>query len=214
MERRTELNAADAEAITKFLEKVFAGGDPHRLALAATCELVKGGAPAHVLRGLGQLAAIVAIHKETENCTDERQLALLRAQIASVEWFKELQHYGFIVLAQPGSLGVEGKGKSPHWRLTELGMTSKASADSIFEAPTNDFLKWDRTRFKKQDPAPGAGSINRGQVPPATSRFRGLRSGWKSWAARGNQRMRSDTDAILLRSRRDLPCNSGPQKRN
>jgi hypothetical protein len=69
------------------------------------------------------------------------------------EWFKELQHYGFIVLAQPGSLGVEGKGKSPHWRLTELGMTSKASADSIFEAPTNDFLKWDRTRFKKQDPA-------------------------------------------------------------
>jgi hypothetical protein len=84
VERRTELNAADAEAITKFLEKVFAGGDPHRLALAATRELVKGGAPPHVLCGLGQLAAIVAIHKETENCTDERQLALLRAQIASV----------------------------------------------------------------------------------------------------------------------------------
>ena len=45
VERRTELNAADAEAITKFLEKVFAGGNPQRLALAATRELVKGGAP-------------------------------------------------------------------------------------------------------------------------------------------------------------------------
>jgi hypothetical protein len=84
VERRTGLNAADAEAITKFLEKVFAGGEPQRLALAATRELVKGGAPAHVLRGLSQLAAIVAIHKETENCTDESQLALLRAQLAMV----------------------------------------------------------------------------------------------------------------------------------
>jgi hypothetical protein len=73
------------------------------------------------------------------------------------DWFKELQHYGFIVLTQPGSLGVEGKGKSPHWRLTELGVTSRASADSVFEPPTNDFLKWDRTPFKKQNPASHGG---------------------------------------------------------
>ena len=74
------------------------------------------------------------------------------------EWFEELQHYGFLVLAQHGSLGVDGKGKSPHWRLTELGLTSKASVDSIFEPPTDDFLKWNGTLFKKHKPASYAGS--------------------------------------------------------
>jgi hypothetical protein len=27
-------------------------------------------------------------------------------------WFSELQHYGFIVMTNPGALGVDGKGKS------------------------------------------------------------------------------------------------------
>ena len=36
-------------------------------------------------------------------------------------WFRELEYYGFIVMTRPGSLGLEGKGKAPHWRLTELG---------------------------------------------------------------------------------------------
>jgi hypothetical protein len=80
------------------------------------------------------------------------------------EWFGELQHYGFIVLAAHGSLGVDGKGKSPHWRLTELGATSKASSDGTFEAPTVDFYRWDGTAFdpspyrpKKQNPASHGG---------------------------------------------------------
>ena len=72
------------------------------------------------------------------------------------DWFAELQHFGFIVLDQGGCLGVEGKGKSPHWRLTEKGTTSKRSADGLPEAPTRDFLLWDGTRFngrrKKQNP--------------------------------------------------------------
>jgi hypothetical protein len=34
-------------------------------------------------------------------------------------WFRELQHYGFIVMTEAGSLGVDGKGKAPHWLLTE-----------------------------------------------------------------------------------------------
>jgi hypothetical protein len=34
-------------------------------------------------------------------------------------WFRDLQHYGFIVMTEPGCLGVDGKGKAPHWRLTE-----------------------------------------------------------------------------------------------
>jgi hypothetical protein len=53
--------------------------------------------------------------------------------------FRELQHYGFIVLMEPGCLGVDGKGKAPHWRLTELGCFK--------EPPTNDFLHWDGTIF-------------------------------------------------------------------
>lgn len=58
------------------------------------------------------------------------------------EWFKELEHYGFIIKTQHGSLGVDGKGKSPKWRLTELGVASNASSRGETEIPTNDFLKW------------------------------------------------------------------------
>jgi hypothetical protein len=64
-------------------------------------------------------------------------------------WLRELQHYGFIVMTAGGSLGIDGKGKAPHWRLTELGY--------MREPPTRDFLKWDGTRFdarKKQNPVP------------------------------------------------------------
>jgi hypothetical protein len=82
------------------------------------------------------------------------------------EWFKELSYYGFIVLAQPVCLGVEGKGKAPHWRLTEKGVAG-------VEYPTNNFLRWNGVPFKrtgdrrtarfqgfleKQNPADGVGS--------------------------------------------------------
>ena len=60
-------------------------------------------------------------------------------------WFNELEHYGFIVLHRHGSLGVDGKGKSPHWRLTELGVTGNASSGGNLEPPTSDFLRWDGT---------------------------------------------------------------------
>src|SRR5690242_13763823 len=55
-------------------------------------------------------------------------------------WFRELRHYGFIVMTAPGVLGVEGKGKAPRWRLTELGCMG--------EYATRDFLRWDGSRFK------------------------------------------------------------------
>ena len=61
----------------------------------------------------------------------------LRASFNKVnEWYAELQHYGFIVLAVHGSLGVDGKGKAPHWRLTELGHV----AGSGTEFPTKEYL--------------------------------------------------------------------------
>jgi hypothetical protein len=67
----------------------------------------------------------------------QEELRSNTVQIA--RWFRELQHYGFIVLAQPGSLGVGGKGKAPHWRLTELGWNQNP--------PTRDFLRWDGRKF-------------------------------------------------------------------
>jgi|SoiMethySBSTD1v2_1073268.scaffolds.fasta_scaffold18340_9 hypothetical protein len=76
-------------------------------------------------------------------------------------WFRELQHFGFIVMTKGGSLGVNGKGTAPHWRLTELGYMN--------DLPTKDFLKWDGTEFKDQ-PRP-----RRKQNPVAENRNTSLR---------------------------------------
>jgi hypothetical protein len=54
-------------------------------------------------------------------------------------WFRELQHFGFIVMTDPGCLGVDGKGRAPSWRLTELGYMK--------DNPTRDFLQWNGTDF-------------------------------------------------------------------
>ena len=42
-------------------------------------------------------------------------------------------------MTKGGSLGVEGKGKAPHWRLTELGY--------MHELPTRDFDRWTGAKF-------------------------------------------------------------------
>jgi hypothetical protein len=57
-------------------------------------------------------------------------------------WFRELQYYGFIVMVSPGHLGVEGRGKAPHWRLTEEFYQG--------ERPTRDFEKWNGEKFREQ----------------------------------------------------------------
>jgi hypothetical protein len=63
-------------------------------------------------------------------------------------WFRVLQFYGFIVMTKGGSLGVEGKGKAPHWRLTELGYMN--------ELPTRDFERWTGAKFTDQKTKPRA----------------------------------------------------------
>jgi hypothetical protein len=103
-------------------------------------------------------------HAEDELRSSQRRIG---------DGFRELQFYGFIVLEQLGCLGLDGKGKSPLWRLTELGVTSNASRDGLPEPATRDFLKWDGVPFKrtgdrrvarfetflkKQNPASGVGS--------------------------------------------------------
>jgi hypothetical protein len=56
--------------------------------------------------------------------------------------FRELTFYGFIVMSNPGCSGVEGRGKAPHWRLTEIGYMT--------DPPTRDFLRWDGVVFHEQ----------------------------------------------------------------
>jgi hypothetical protein len=62
-------------------------------------------------------------------------------------WFRELQHYGFIVMTNPGGLGVDGKGKAPHWRLTELEAPGGRNGNT-WMLPTKDYLKWDAVPFQ------------------------------------------------------------------
>ena len=89
--------------------------------------------------------------------------------------FDELQHYGFIVMVDAGCLGVNGKGKAPRWRLTELGVTRKASAGDLFEPPTNDFLKWNGTRLRRPSPPPRlrSGPCSSPLVVPGKNRIPG-----------------------------------------
>jgi hypothetical protein len=69
-------------------------------------------------------------------------------------WFRELQHFGFIVMTTPGSLGLDGHGNAPHWRLTELGYQR--------DPPTQDYLRWDGSPFKDQKTKSRAGNGARG----------------------------------------------------
>src|SRR5262249_43129762 len=62
-------------------------------------------------------------------------------------WYRELQHYGFIVMTDPGGLGVEGKGKAPHFRLTEAEWPGGRNGNT-WMLPTKDYLKWDGTPFQ------------------------------------------------------------------
>ena len=96
----------------------------------------------------------------------------------------EREHYAFIVLHEAGRLGVDGKGKAPHWRLTELGNTSRASADGLLDPPARDYLRWDGVLFdpkpfrrgskwdyEKQNPASHVRStpLSTGETPPLST---------------------------------------------
>ena len=74
-------------------------------------------------------------------------------------WFRELEHYGFVVKTSPGCLGVDGKGKAPHWRLTELGYMN--------DPPTKDFERWDGQKFKNEKTESRAGNGARGVLEKA-----------------------------------------------
>ena len=62
------------------------------------------------------------------------------------DWYRELEHYGFIVKTEAASLGVDGKGKAPHWRITD--MPTRGGGGGEIKDSTKDFLRWDGTVFE------------------------------------------------------------------
>ena len=89
----------------------------------------------------------------------QQEIGSNREEIA--RWYRELQYYGFIVMMTPGCLGLEGKGKAPRWRLTEVPYMG--------EPATKDFLRWKGVKFrdqKKQNPGPEkAATLDRKRQP-------------------------------------------------
>ena len=60
-------------------------------------------------------------------------------------WFRELVHYGFLVQTAGASLGLDGKGKAPHWRITDM---PTRGGNGELRVATKDFLKWDGVVFE------------------------------------------------------------------
>jgi hypothetical protein len=94
-----------------------------------------------------------AVYVSTRDAEEELGQYSTRRNV--MRWFRELQHYGFIVMVSPAHHGVNGHGKAPHYRLTEDWYLGKA--------PTRDFLSWDGIPFteKRKRDAPSFTAKNR-----------------------------------------------------
>src|SRR5215469_15457737 len=94
-----------------------------------------------------------AVYVSTRDAAEELGQHSTRRNV--MRWFRELQHYGFIVMVSPAHHGVNGHGKAPHYRLTEAWYLGKA--------PTRDFLSWDGIPFteKRKRDAPSFTAKNR-----------------------------------------------------
>jgi hypothetical protein len=93
-----------------------------------------------VLKGRYNINLQNAVWVSTRDAEEELGQHSTRPNV--MRWFRELQHYGFIVMVSPAHHGVNGHGRAPHWRLTEEWYLGKA--------PTRDFLSWDGTPFTEK----------------------------------------------------------------
>jgi hypothetical protein len=118
----------------------------------------------------GAQSLYVALRRRYRNDLHNNGRIFLSQRVAAKEinshhneiarWFRELQHYGFIEMTSAGCLGLNGRGKAPHWRLTECGY--------MREPPTNDFLRWDGSKFRNTKAASRTG--NSASSLPETAR--------------------------------------------
>jgi hypothetical protein len=120
-------------------------------------------APAWIATAHGARSLYMALRRRYNGTTSNNGKIYLPQRIAQKElgshgnqitrWFRELQHYGFIVMTSAGHLGVRGHGRAPCWRLTELPCNG--------EPPTKDFLAWAGPRFanrKSETPSSKSGT--------------------------------------------------------
>jgi hypothetical protein len=52
-------------------------------------------------------------------------------------------------MMKAGCLGLNGKGRAPRWRLTEVAYMRGTSSKGTEDMPTMDFLKWNGVPFSK-----------------------------------------------------------------
>ena len=106
----------------------------------------------HVLRGFLRHDALNngKVYRSYRDAADDLGT---KSRTSVQRWFRELEHYGFIVMTTGGCLGVDGEGVAPHWRLTECS-TFDAKGNHI--AATRDFERWDGVLFdpEKTDSRP------------------------------------------------------------
>jgi hypothetical protein len=103
---------------------------------------------------------------------------------AITRWYRELTFYGLIVQTTAGSLGADGRGTAPHWRLTELGYRTP---DGRLEPPTRDFMHWDGTPFRDR-PKTESRSRNRERTAPETGSTTPPETGSTNGAKRSRNR--------------------------
>lgn len=60
-------------------------------------------------------------------------------------WFKELQHFGFIEMTEPGAIGP--KGRATRWRITDMGW---GELDGKPIKATKDYLNWTGELFDRR----------------------------------------------------------------
>ncbi len=100
-------------------------------------------------------------HGNGNACLSVRQAAeyLNIGKNRAAEVFHELQSRGFIAAVEIGSLGVEGKGRSTRWRLTELDWNGQAaSVEFRLWQPGQDLHVARGTAPKIQNPVPLTGT--------------------------------------------------------
>jgi hypothetical protein len=60
-------------------------------------------------------------------------------------WFRELEHYGFVAMTEPGSVGP--KGRATRWRITDMAW---GELDGKPIRSTKDYLTWTGELFQRQ----------------------------------------------------------------
>jgi hypothetical protein len=84
-----------------------------------------------------------------ESKKEPGQKALGSADEEVTVWFRENQHYGFMVLASKGYLGGEGRGFASAWRFTELPTPDGAK-------PTDEYMLWGGNLFVRPKKKPAS----------------------------------------------------------